>query len=313
MLRFFPFGDRFEAGMGAKALGAGEALIDLELPHYLDEILLKRGLLERFPGEYYRGGPELMAAQWEVLGLVLADLAGHYPEHFAFERRGGAAFWHNKLLNELLTFIYGDEATVPLEPLDWVGRQVQEDLVLVSADAEAAFVGGQLCFPNGWDLPDRLGSSFMDVHARTPTTTMPSVHAGVRLLSAMKPGKTVWRTSWNFKLTAQLDLSTKHKPAYRADFAARAPLLSAEAAGREIFVRVERQTFTRLRGSPYVLFGIHTYNSALADEAADPGRAGRMLGVIRGTPEDVKRYKAITPIESALTAFLEAASEGRLP
>ena len=62
MLRFFPFGDRFEAGMGAKALGEGDALIDLELPHYRDEILLKRSLLDGFPGDYYRGGPELMAA-----------------------------------------------------------------------------------------------------------------------------------------------------------------------------------------------------------------------------------------------------------
>ena len=51
----------------------------------------------------------------------------------------------------------------------------------------------------------------------------------------------------------------------------------------------------------------------MADEAADPKRAGRILEVLRGTPEDVKRYKAITPIESALTAFLGAASEGRLP
>lgn len=131
----------------------------------------------------------------------------------------------------------------------------------MSADPEAAFVGGQLCFPNGWNLPDRLGKSFMDVHARTPQTTMPSAHAGVRLLSAMKPGKTVWRTSWNFKLTAQLDLSVKHKPAYKTDFAARAHRLSAEAAGHEVYLRVERQTFTRLRRSDHVLFGIHTYNS----------------------------------------------------
>lgn len=294
--------------MGAKALRAGDALIDLEPPHYGDEIALKRSLLERFPGEYYRGGPQLLGAQWEVLELVLEDLTGHYPEHFRLERRDAVVAWRNNLLDETHTFTYGDEATLPLEPLDWVGRQVQEDLVLVNADPDAAFVGGQLCFPNGWDLPDRLGKSFMDVHARTPQTTMPSVNAGVRLLSAMKPGKTVWRTSWNFKLTDQLDLSTKHKPAYKADFAARAPLLSAEAAGREIYVRVERQTFTRLRWSSHVLFGIHTYNSSLADEAADPERAGRILSVVRGTPEDVKRYKAISPIESAMTGFLEAAS-----
>ncbi len=294
--------------MGAKALRASDALIDLELPHYKDEIALKRNLLEQLPGEYYRGGPQLLTAQWEILELVLKDLADHYPEHFGLERRGEVVSWRNNLLDELHTFTYGDEATLPLEPLDWVGRQVQDDLVLVSADSDAVFVGGQLCFPNGWDLPDRLGKSFMNVHARAPQTTLPSVHAGVRLLSAVKPGKTVWRTSWNFKLTAQLDLSVKHKPAYKADFAVRAPRWSAEAAGREVHLRVERQTFTRLRRSGHVLFGIHTYNSSLADEAADSERARQILKVIRETPEDVKRYKAISPIKSAMTGFLEAAS-----
>ena len=75
--------------------------------------------------------------------------------------------------------------------------------------------------------------------------------------------------------------------------------------GHEIFIRVERQTFSRLPNSPFVLFGIHTYNSRLETEAADPERARRILAVIRGAPEDVKKYKAITPIEGAMTAFLE--------
>lgn len=245
MLKFSPFGDHFEAGMRARALGAGDALIDLEPSHYAEEVRLKRSLLQDFPGEYYRGGPELMAAQWEVLELVLENLAGHYPEHFKLERRGAIIRWHNNLLGETHDLIFGDASSLPLEPLDWAGRQVQEDLVLVSADVHAAFVGGQLCFPNGWSLPDRLGGSFMSIHTRTPQTTMPSVHAGARLLSTMKPGKTVWRTSWNFKLSAQLDLSTKHKAAYKADFAARAPLLSAESAGHEV---TSASNARRLRG-----------------------------------------------------------------
>ena len=291
--------------MGGRSLGAGEALIDVELPHYAPEVALKRALLHDYPDEYFSGGPETLAAQWAVVALLLTDLARHYPEKFALEQRGHTWHWHNLLLDERQTFCWGDAASLPLEPLDWVGRQVQEDLVLVAADTEGTFVAGQLCFPNGWDIAGRLGQQFMAVHARTPGTTMPSVSAGARLLSTMKPGKTIWRLSWNFKLTDQLDLSTKHKQHYKADFALRAPELTPEAAGREVFIRIERQTFTRLRGVPYVLFGIHTYNSRLADEAADPTRARRLLQVIRGAPDDVKDYKAITPIEAAMTAFLE--------
>ena len=309
-LRFFPFGETFEAGMGGRTLLKDEALIDIDLPHYAAEVVLKRKLLAASPHDYFSGGVSLLDAQWGVLELVLTDLSEHYPERFKLERRGREWRWHNLLLGEEQVFVWGDAASLPLEPLDWAGRQIQEDLVLVSADTDAAFVGGQLCFPNGWAITDRLGRSFADIHERTPTTTMPSVHAGTRLLSTMKPGKTLWRMSWNFKLTDQLDLSTKHKPRYKADFALRASLLTPDTAGREIFIRVERQTLSRLSNSPFVLFGIHTYNSRLETEATDPERARRIMAVVRGAPEDVKRYKAITPIEGAMVAFLEKKVHG---
>lgn len=304
MLKYFPFGEKFEAGMGGRALRPGEALLEIDEAHYAHEIHLKRDLLTSFPDEYFSGGKALLDAQWEVLELVLGDLTTHYPQAFQCQRNGPRVHWENRLLGETASFTLGDETTLPLEPLDWIGRQVQEDLVLVSADREAIFLGGQLCFPNGWDIPDRLGKSFMGVHARTPQTTMPSVHAGVKLLSTMKPGKTIWRMSWNFKLTDQLDLSTKHKPHYKADFARRAPTLTPETVGQEVYIRIERQTFTRLRREPYVLFGVHTYNSLLSEEAADRVRAEQIFNVVRGAPEDVKAYKAIAPIEVALLAFL---------
>lgn len=298
--------------MGARALRPDEALIDVERPHYAAEIALKRRLLTELPLEYFSGGAELLNAQWEVLELVLEDLAAHYPEVFKLEQRGHTCHWYNALLNERQTFVLHEPESLPLEPLDWVGRQVQEDLVLVSADVAATFVGGQLCFPNGWAIADRLGKPFMAVHERTPQTTMPSVHAGARLVSAMKPGKTLWRTSWNFKLTDQLDLSTKYKPRYKAAVAALLPQLNPETVGQMVFIRVERQTLTRLFRSPYVLFGIHTYNSRLDEETADPERARRILNVVQGAPDEVKRYKAITPLEGALTAYLKSKTTRRL-
>jgi len=100
-------------------------------------------------------------------------------------------------------------------------------------------------------------------------------------------------------------MTTKHKPAYKADFAQRAPLLTPQDVGDAVFIRIERQTFTRLPRSQGVLFGIHTYNSSVAEEATDPGRARSILNVLRGAPRDVKDYKAITPIEAPLVSFLE--------
>ena len=295
--------------MGARALRPGEALFDVEQAHYAAEVALKNRLLTESPSEYFSGGTELFAAQWEVLGLVLTDLEKHYSEAFRLEQRGRHWRWHNALLGEAYDFTPNDAESLPLEPLDWAGRQVQEDLVLVTADHAATFIGGQLCFPNGWAIADRLGKPFIAVHERTPQMTMPSVHSGARLLGAMKPGKTLWRMSWNFKLTDQLDLSTKYKPRYEAEVASILPQLNPETVGQKVFIRVERQTLTRLFGSPHVLFGIHTYNSRLDTETADPERARRILGVLRSTPDEVKQYKAITLLADALTTYLALKAE----
>jgi hypothetical protein len=262
--------------------------------------------LAKDPAYYFRGGTETLVAQWDVLELVAEDLAQHYPQHFRVDRQGDRWHWENALADTSTDFQFGDSSILGREPLDWIGCQVQEDLVLLSADASATFVGGQLCFANGWAISDRVGKSFLEVHQRTPQATMHSVNAGAHFLEILKPGRTFWRMSWNFKLSNQMDMTTQHKPAYKADFAKRAPQLTEEEVGAAVFIRIERQTFTRLRQSGNLLFGIHTYNSSLAEEAADPGRARSILEVIRGAPPDVKDYKAITPIEQPMVAFLES-------
>ena len=157
MLRFFPFGKTFEAGMGGRTLRQDEALFDIDLPHYAAEVALKRELLGASPHEYFSGGAELLDAQWDVLDLVLTDLSEHYPERFRLERFGHRWHWHNLLLGEEQAFVRGDAASLPLEPLDWAGRQVQEDLVLVSADARHRLCRGAALFSErlGYRRPNR--------------------------------------------------------------------------------------------------------------------------------------------------------------
>ena len=289
-----------------RVLKAGEPLCEVDLGSYKGDTSLKQRLLAEAHAYYFHGGDATITAQWDVLELVATNLAQNYPQHFQLQCEGDSWRWQNALTGVMTIFRFGDSATLACEPLDWIGRQVQEDLVLLSADTRSTFVGGQLCFANGWAISDRLGKAFLEVHHHTPQATMPSVEAGARFLQTLKQGRTFWRMSWNFKLSDQMDMTTKHKPAYKADFARRAPRLTAEDVGEAVFIRIERQTFTRLRQSQGLLFGIHTYNSPVAEEASDPHRARFILNVVRGAPRDVKDYKAITPIENALVSFLEA-------
>ena len=53
---------------------------------------------------------------------------------FQLDKKGADWHWRNLLLDEEQQFRYGDADSLPYEPLDWAGRQVQEDLVLVSPE-----------------------------------------------------------------------------------------------------------------------------------------------------------------------------------
>lgn len=306
MLRYFPFEESFDPGMGMRVLKEREPLCEVDSSSYERDTLLKQRLLTEDHSYYFHGGEATMTAQWDVLELVAASLAQNYPEYFSLRCDGNKWFWKNVPACQEVTIHFGDCSSLPCEPLDWIGRQVQEDLVLLSPDNSAVFVGGQLCFANGWAISDRLGKSFLEVHRHTPMPTMPSVEAGGRFLQLLKHGHTYWRMSWNFKLSDQMDMTTKHNQDYKADFVSRAPKLTSETVGDAVFIRIERQTFTRLPRSNSLLFGIHTYNSSVAEEAIDHGRARSILRVLKSAPPEVKDYKAITPIETPLIEFLES-------
>ena len=295
--------------MAVRPYTANDRLIEVD-EHYLPEVRLKRELLARDHAFYFRAQPDTLLAQWDVVALVLEDLARAQPDHFQLAKRDDHWEWHNALLGESAQFVFEDAATLPHAPLDWAGCQVQEDLVLLSPGEEARLVGGQLCFPNGWSLNSKWDQPLLAVHTRIPQSAGPSMQVAPRLMDRMLPDRPVWRASWNFKLLNDLEMSDREKPRVKADFALRAPTLTAENIGPQLWLRIERQSFAKLPRSRHTLFIIHTYQSLLEDEASDPARARQMLATLRATPRDMLDYKAVTPIEGPLLAYLERRAAG---
>ncbi|MFD2935855.1 heme-dependent oxidative N-demethylase family protein [Spirosoma flavum] len=304
MLPYFPFGNEFDHRMGTAPLQAHESLVEVD-GDYGHEIAHKRELLSRDHRYYFQAQPDTELAQWDVLGRLLTEAAERYPNYFSLTKSGDKWHWQNHQLAEEQQFTFGDAVTLPLAPLDWVGRQVQEDLVILSADGTATLVAGQLCFPNGWCLDDKFGKTFMGIHRPAPAMVQPTMQAAHKLLERIPAHRPIWRASWNFKITNQLDLSTQYSAGYNDDLAQLAPTLTPATIGDQIFIRIERQTFTRLPRSGAILFGIHTYQNTLASEATNTSKAQRMLGTLRTTPREMLDYKAIAPFEDALIGFLE--------
>jgi hypothetical protein len=302
MIKYFPFSSSFDLKMGTSPMKETDTIVETD-EHYYSEIKLKRSLLTQDHSYYFNSLDGTASAQWEAVEKILEDLVRQNPTSFSVEKNG--VVWHlkNKVLNETQTFTFGD-INLTCAPLDLIGRQVQEDLILLNPLGEV--VAGQLCFPSGWALNEKIGKQFLEVHAPLPSVTNPMIMAANKLIERLPIGKPVSRNNWGFRLGEQLDLSSKHTLAYRQKLEAISNMTMNEF-GKKIFLRVEHQTLTRLPKSGFVLFTIHTYNSALENECQSMERTKTMLSFLQTTPSALIEYKVMTPVIAKLIDYLEHA------
>ncbi|CCH00578.1 hypothetical protein FAES_2569 [Fibrella aestuarina BUZ 2] len=335
MLPYFPFQQQFNERPGTLPLKPADALIEVDA-HYEAEIALKNSLLthdnpsdrsgagQAVPGYYFQASPGTEAAQWDVLEAVLTDLSRHRPDQFNLQKDGNQWHWQNHRLGLSQTFTFGASGTLPsgsvqegnnvpdapLAPLDWVGRQVQDDLLILDGP-DATLVAGQLCFGNGWSLDEKIGLPFTAIHAPINPIVPPMMQAAQTIMARLPVGKPLWRLNWSLKASDQLDMTTHRMPDLNAQLANLLPTLTAANAGEHLFIRIERQTLTRLPRSGAILFGIRTYLNRLADECrARPDAAPRLLAVLETTPPAMLDYKGIRPFLDVTLAWLNRLGRG---
>jgi len=303
MLPYFPFGKHFNDKIGTVLLTENEPLVDVDA-QYRTDVLLKRQQLTELPDYYAQAQPGHETAQWEVVELVLQHLARFWPDSFSLGQSGDVWQWNNRLLGETATFTFGDSSTLPLMPLDWVGRQIQEDLLLLSG-SDATLVAGQLCFGNDWSLNEKIGLPFWDIHAPITPIVEPMMRAAQKLMERLPVGRPVWRLNWSIKATDQLDMTSRHSADLAQRLARKLPQLIAGAIGDQLFIRIERQTLTRLPQSQAILFGVHTYQNRLDYELEQrPDAAQCLLNVLTTAPPALLDYKSITPFLLPLVDYL---------
>lgn len=309
MLPYFPFDtDEYALTMNARAL-AVDCLIEVEPTLYRAELAEKDTILASDYRYYYQAPPSTEAMQWESIALLLPNMARHHPQHFALQTDGDHWTWTNRLLGTETALTLGDPATLPLPPLDWLGRQVQEDLILMAEDSAAGtpLVAGHLCFGAGWCLDDKMGQSFLAIHAPVALFTERIGRSSDLLMQRLKPGHPVARVGWSISTSNGLNRAPAVANKWRQDVST----IDATNAGARCFLRLERQTLSRLPQTRAVLFTIHTYLAPLADVIAEeaPARARRLAATLRTAPEEFLRYKGITQFYGPLLGYLETQAQ----
>jgi hypothetical protein len=265
--------------------GWGDRVIDVD-EHYRDELALRADILDRDPSRC-TVLPHMRAAAWDALLFVLRELAVRSPEHMELRRDGSGWHWRNGLLGTEQSFVFGDERSLPCGPLEFAGRQAQEDLVLLDQREGALWAdAGLVTFAADWSLNFVIGTPFLEIHRPVPRLREERVaDRAEQFLLRLRPGADFRRTNWSMTVGRRLDTSTENLPQWGPE--------RRLATADQLHLRVEVQHLVRLAGSDAILFLIRTYLAPLTELAEVPSWRRMLGGVIAELPDDMAAYKGL--------------------
>jgi hypothetical protein len=296
MVRYRPFLDGpWRLAMGIKALDL-EEWVEID-EHFAVQLAERKRLLDDQRSAVLGELPESRPGQRELLKLLLDHLPRRFPEQF--QRVDGRI--ENRVTGERFVLAAWEGA-----PLELMGRLVQEDLCLMQrGDAGYRLVAAVLCFPAHWRLADKLGRPLQVIHEPVPGFGERLADPVDRFFASIQVARPVWRVNWSLVDAPTLFRPPEHRGNPRP--------ISAERAGRQLWLRVERQTLRRLPRSGDVVFGIHTCVDPLEDAIDSPQAAQALAARICEMPDAMARYKSILPIRAPLLAWLDGRAGGQGP
>jgi dimethylamine monooxygenase subunit A len=276
---------------------------------YTEELNLKRELLINYPKRCYHSEPHTMDAQWEVLDLILHQLSKYYPETFKLVTDDENWIFTNLHTGEEQSFNFGDPTTLELEPLDFVGRHVQEDLILMmQRDGDLFLDAGQLCFPANWSLFFDAGMSFKEIHKPIPGFQTDSLDERIlQFLMRIEAGSPWWRKNWSLMAGDMLDTSLETF----AEWGKARKNVTKENVGQFVHLRVEVQKLFRLPKSNGILFSIHTHMIPLEKFIEHTPWLEQFSAILRELPEFIADYKGISRYRDVVLEYLEEELEKR--
>lgn len=270
---------------------------------YEGEIRLKRELLEKYPDRCFQSFPHTLEAQWEVLDMLVHEMAVIHPSSFSLLKNDDLWTFTNHRTGEEHRFVFGDASTLPCEPLDFIGRHIQEDLVLVmQRDGNLYMDAGQLCFPANWSIKFDLGMSYTEFHSPVPVFSDSGLAAKVRdFLMRMEAGKPWTRYNWTMTVDGRYDTF----PENFDEWGPEREKVTAENAGETVYLRVEDQRLFRLPRSQAILFSIHTHLISLEELIQNEAWGVRLQKVLMDLPNYICEYKGFSGYKDEIIGYLK--------
>jgi hypothetical protein len=275
--------------------------------HYVAECR-EREICLATTSDRYLALPHMMSAQWDCLELIMQSLARDYPEHFQLSREGARWRWVNRPLEIETAFTFGEPATLPCEPLEYITRQVQGDwCVLDQRDDTLWMDAGMVTTQADWSLNFDLGMNFIEWHGPVPLAHDLGVFdRALKFLLALQLDHPVRRLNWTMTVHPRQDTSPEQYPFWGPDRAS----VTAENAGKIVHLRVELQGLWRLPRSNAIVFSIRCYLISLEELVTIPKWGRRLHRVLKDLHPALVDYKGLTRYRDTVTRWLAPYDDG---
>ncbi|NDZ95252.1 DUF3445 domain-containing protein [Streptomyces sp. SID6673] len=247
-------------------------------------------------------------AAWDAMLTIMRELATAYPDAFTLTAYHGEWHWRNGLLDVESTFVYGDDSTLPVEPLRYICGQIQEDVVLLDQrDGQLFADAGVVTFAADWSFGFDVGMSFLEIHGPVPRVRNEGVITRAHeFLKRLQPHEPYRRTNWTLTIGRRLDVSTERYPEWGPD-REMIQHVDDDTFGRLVHLRVEVQHLIRLPDSGAVMFLIRTYMLPLETVATVESWRLRTAEVMDELPDDMADYKGIIKYKDRAAGWLRRA------
>lgn len=252
-------------------------------------LALKERLLAERRADVFGAQPGTADAQAEALAAIADHLPARHPD--IWRRQGDA----------VLVTPAGRTVDLAADaPLVAAARLVQEDLALMRRDAHGwRLAAGCVCFPSSWRLREKLGRPMHEVHAPVPGFGGGTRNATLieRIFDNLQPGAPVARMNWSLYGDDALFHGDERSERER----------SGDLA--QTFLRVERQTLTKLPVSGDILFTIRIHVDPASAIAGCPDRGRLATGLaasLRRLDEAELAYKGLSRTRGELLDRLDA-------
>ncbi len=294
-------------GEGTGAAGSVfEHAIDVD-EHYVAECEDRRITLEQDP-ERYTALPHMMDAQWDMVELMMDSLSQDYPEHFQLSKDGDNWHWVNKPLGIDQHFVFGDEGTLPMQPFEYISRQVQGDWIVLDQRDDDLFADlGMVTAQADWSMAFDAGMSFKEWHGPVPQANEIGIFdRALKYLLHLQYGSPVRRLNWTMTINPRLDTSPENFPLWGPDNASVTP----ENVGDKVHLRVELQALFRLPRSNAIAFSVRGYLISLNDLITYPRWGKRLHRVLKQLHPDLSEYKGLDLYRQTVIDFLAPLDDG---